>query len=135
MLPSLPRLRLVPVVCAALLAASPAFAGVPLDPSERKAIAGQPTALEVLPGEVKLAGIRDARQLIVTGKYADGSVRDLTAISDAKVEPAGIVDLQEGLFLRPKKNGSATLVITVGGKEARVPITVAGMEDVAPTSF
>ncbi len=30
---------------------------------------------------------------------------------DAKIEPAGVVDVQEGLYLRPTKNGTATVII------------------------
>ncbi|MCE9563966.1 MAG: DUF1549 and DUF1553 domain-containing protein [Planctomycetes bacterium] len=137
------RTHSVPATCARGFVASlffaiftaPAFAAPPVDAGERKAIAGTPTALEIAPGEVKLSGIRDARQLIVTGKYSDGTVRDLTAVSDTKVEPAGIVEIQEGAFLRPKKNGAATIIVTAGGKEARVPVTVAGLETPAPVSF
>src|SRR5207302_364762 len=39
---------------------------------------GHPTRLEVFPPAVKLAGPRSRMQLVVTGHYADGSVRDLT---------------------------------------------------------
>ena len=127
-----------PFRCLALLlsvVASPALAAPPLDPKERATVVGQPTAIEILPGTVSLNGVRDARQLVVTGKYADGTVRDLTAVSDAKVEPAGIVELQEGVFLRPKKNGAASLIVMAGGKEARVPVTVKGMEEPHPVSF
>src|SRR5579872_2199078 len=108
-------------LAALLLAAlaAPAFAAPPIDPGERKAVAGEATAIEILPGTVSLSGIRDARQVVVSGKYADGSVRDLSAVSDARVEPAGVVEVQEGLYLRPKKNGNATLIVTAGGKEAR----------------
>ena len=115
--------------------ASPAVAAPPIDADERAAVVGQPTVLEVAPGSVTLSGTRDARQLVVTGKYADGTVRDLTAVADVKVEPAGVVELQDGLFLRPKKNGTATLVVSAGGKEARVPVTVAEMDEPQPVSF
>jgi hypothetical protein len=117
------------------VAGSPVFAAPPVDAGERKAIAGSPTTIEVTPGTVTLSGLRDARQLVVTGKYADGTVRDLTAVADTKVEPAGIVEVQDGLFLRPKKDGAATISITAGGKEAKLAITVAGMQQHTPVSF
>ncbi|MFO0824566.1 MAG: hypothetical protein U0792_15850, partial [Gemmataceae bacterium] len=129
MLPALLRTLSVPTTCAILLTAfaSSTVAAPPVGAEERKEIAGQPTAIEIAPGDVKLSGVRDARQLVISGKYADGSLRDLTALADVKVEPADVVDLQEGVFLRPKKNGSATLTATAGGKQAKVAITVAGM--------
>jgi hypothetical protein len=123
-------------LAALLLAAvaNPAVAAPPIG-DERKLVAGQPTAIEIAPGAVTLTGVRDARQLVVTGKYGDGTVRDLTTVADAKVEPAGVAEVQDGVFLRPKKNGTATLVVSVGGKEARVPVTVAGVDAPAPVSF
>ncbi len=123
------------IVFAILLSASPLFASPPVEEKERNDIAGQPTALVAFPAAVTLTGIRDARQVIVTGKYADDTSRDLTAITNARIEPADIAELQEGLFLRPKKNGSASLIVTAGGKELRVPITVVGMETATPVSF
>ncbi len=124
-------------LAATLLAvfASPTLAAPPVDAGERKAVAETPAAIEIQPGAITLTGIRDARQLVITGKYADGTVRDLTAVADAKVEPAGIVEVQDGVFLRPKKDGIANVVVTAGGKEARVAVTVSGMGKPAPTSF
>jgi hypothetical protein len=119
----------------AVLVAAPAPAAPPTDAGERKAVIGQPTAVEVVPATVTLSGVRDARQLVVSGKYADGTARDLTGVVEAKVEPAGIVEVQEGLFLRPKKDGTATVIVTANGKESRIPVTVSGMDKPAPVSF
>jgi hypothetical protein len=127
--------RALCAVALATLAPNAAPASPPLDPAERAAVAGQPVAVECSPASVTLAGIRDARQLVVTGKYADGSVRDLTAVADARVEPADAVEIQEGLFLRPKKNGSGAVVIRVGGKEVRVPVLATGLDQPSPVSF
>ncbi|HJZ53845.1 MAG TPA: hypothetical protein VKE74_02745, partial [Gemmataceae bacterium] len=119
-----------------LLALSgPAPASPPLDPKERAEVAGQPATIEAGPASVTLSGVHDARQMVVSGKYADGSVRDLTAVATARIEPADVAELQDGLFLRPKQNGTASLVIAAGGKEVRVPVTVAGMDQPSPVSF
>ena len=123
------------LLLAVLATASPALAAPPTDAGERKAVVGQPTAVDVVPATVTLSGVRDSRQLVVSGKYADGTARDLTAVVEAKVEPAGIVELQDGLFLRPKKDGTATVIITANGKESRIPVTVAGLDKPAPVSF
>src|SRR4051812_39207145 len=104
----------------ALLAAAPADAAAPVDDAERKAVIGQPATVEAFPQTATLSGVRDARQLVVSGKYADGSVRDLTSVVDVKAQPAGIVEVQEGAYLRPKKNGTATVTINANGKEVRV---------------
>ena len=128
--------RTLLAACALLLVfAAPLAAAPPVEPADRAAVAGQPASLEAYPPAVALNGVRDARQLVVTGKYADGTVRDLTAIATAKVEPSDAVEVREGLFLRPKKNGTAAVVVAVGGKEIRVPVTVAAMEQSSPVSF
>ncbi|QJW94021.1 DUF1549 and DUF1553 domain-containing protein [Frigoriglobus tundricola] len=137
--------HVTPSVCArkvgfflALFAAAAPATGVAAPPSEadeRKVVIGQPAGVEVVPQAVTLRGARDARQLVVTGKYADGSARDLTAVVEARVEPAGVVDLQDGLYLRPVKNGTATVVVTANGGVTRVPVTVTGMDKPSPVSF
>src|SRR5262249_27970437 len=119
-----------------LLALSgPAPASPPLDPKERAEVAGQPATIEAGPASVTLSGVHDARQMVVSGKYADGSVRDLTAVATARIEPADVGQLQDGLFLRPKQNGTARLGIAGGGDGGRVPVTVAGMDQPSPVSF
>lgn len=142
MQPAVTRTRRLTSTCArgmalTLLALSPGFAlaGPPVEPGERKAAIGQPDGVSVFPERVSLSGVRDARQLVVSGKYADGSVRDLTAVADVTVEPAGIVDLQEGAYLRPTKNGTATVIVNANGQIVRVPVTVEGMDKPAPASF
>jgi hypothetical protein len=115
--------------------AAPAAAAPPTDPEERAAAIGQPAAVEVFPASVALSGARDARQLVVTGKYSDGTARDLTHLVAARIEPAAVVELQDGLFLRPAKNGTATVIISAGGTEVRVPVTVSSMETPSPVSF
>ncbi|MBL8865997.1 MAG: hypothetical protein JNK93_10610, partial [Planctomycetia bacterium] len=87
-----------------LVGVVPGFAAPPSG-GERTDLAGQPTAIEVAPAAVTLAGVRDARQLVVTGRYPNNQLRDLTHAADVKVEPADVVEVQEGLFLRGKKDG------------------------------
>jgi len=118
-----------------LVVASMASASPPRDPEERQAIVGNPTAIQVTPGRVALSGIRDARQLVVTGQYADGSTRDLTLLSEIRTEPADIVDIQDGLFIRPKKDGTGVLVVTAGSQQVQVPVTVDGLSKPSPVSF
>jgi hypothetical protein len=122
---------------AAALLLSPAVlrAAPPVDPADRAAVVGTPAAVEVFPKAVALNGVRDMRQLVVTGTYADGTARDLTHLVEARAEPAGVVEVQDGLFLRPRTNGSADLVVTAAGKEVRVPVSVTGVDVPDPVSF
>jgi hypothetical protein len=106
----------------------------PSEPAERAKLIGQPTALEASPGNVALVGPRGMQQLVVTGRYADGSVRDLTAVANWKVEQADIVELIDA-YVRGKKNGTTNLVIEAGGKSIKVPVSVQKFETPQPVSF
>jgi hypothetical protein len=129
------RSILASALCALALGASTAVAAPPIDAADRATVIGKPSALEAFPANVALTGSRDAEQLVITGKYADGTVRDLSAVVTAKVEPSGVVEVQDGLYLRPKKNGTATVIIAAGGKEARIAVKVDGMDHASPVSF
>ncbi len=97
--------------------------------------AQDPVELTVQPNAVALSGPRDARQLVVTGKFADGSVRDLTRTALAKEASPGVVRVEEGLYLRGTRNGATVLTLTVGGKSVAVPVAVAAMDAATPVSF
>src|SRR5947209_4837866 len=99
----------------------PAHSAAPAKDGDRGKIIGQPVALVVQPAAVQLAGPHGMQQLIVTGRYSDGNVRDLTALCDVTVETPGVVELEESLFLQPKKNGATALTIKAGGQTVRVP--------------
>src|SRR5258707_487426 len=104
-----------------LAATNSVTAALPTDPAARAQLVGQPASLLVQPAAIKLAGPRALQQLVVTGRYADGSVRDLTHFGEMTFEPADVVVAVDG-FLQPRKNGTTTLVIKAGGQVARVPV-------------
>jgi hypothetical protein len=131
----MPSLRRVSLALVLLLSAVPAAFALPPVEGERKDLIGQPTGLQISPNTVTLTGVRDARQLVVTGQYANGQLRDLTPAVDVKVEPAGIVEVSDGLFLRGKKDGTAKLTITAGSQTATATITVSKISEATPASF
>ena len=96
---------------------------------------GSPNSVSIEPVEAKLVGKRATRQLIVTGKYDDGSIRDLTRALEwvslnpevATVSPKGRVE--------PKGNGTATIVARGGSSEVKATLSVEGFEKPAPVSF
>src|SRR5262249_5901345 len=92
-------------ILALLSSASPA--AVPTDAKERGEIIGQPTALTVQPAKIPLTGSRDRQQLVVTGKYADGTVRDLTGVVAITCTTPDLVAIADG-YVAPRKNGTAT---------------------------
>src|SRR5262245_45012173 len=121
-------------VCAVLFGGA-ARGAVPEDATARKALVGQPASLSVQPATLHLSGPRDMRQLVVTGKYADGSVRDLTPFCEITPDKAGILHLHDGGFIRPAKNGSTTLLVRAGGLTTKAPVTVKDFDRPAPVSF
>lgn len=118
------------IVCTYL----PATASVPQDANERAKAIGQPTAIEVKPAAVNLDGPRGMQQLIVTGKYADGTVRDLTPFANFVVQAGDVIDVAGG-FVRAKKNGNTQLTVDVGGQSAKVPVAVAKFDQQERISF
>ncbi len=117
-----------------LLVPARAQAAVPDDPAQRTAVIGQPKALLVQPPAITLAGPRSRQQLVVTGQYEDGSVRDLTPFCTIS-SPEGLVVVDEGGFLQPKKNGTAALVIQAGKQTIRPALVVKDLEKPQPVSF
>ena len=91
--------------------------------------------LSVQPTAVTLTGNRDARQLVVTAKFADGTLRDVTRTCLAKEASPGVVRVESGLFLRGASNGATALTLTAGAKSVTVPVTVTGMDTPTPVSF
>jgi hypothetical protein len=107
-----------------LIAAVPAQAALPTEAAERAEVIGQPTALVVQPETIVLNGPRSTQQIIINGRYANSAVRDLTPFCDLAAETAGVVEIEAGGFLIPRKDGATALVIKAGGQTIRVPVTV-----------
>src|SRR5262249_33770525 len=94
----------------------------------------QPVSLEIQPAEIVLAGRRAVQQIVVTGKYADGSARDLTHVAEIKAE-GDVAFLDGDLFLTPKKDGTAHLIAKAGNQRVRASITVRDFAKAQQVSF
>jgi hypothetical protein len=106
-------------------AAAPAAPGLG-DPGQLEAV--EIESGRTADGAFTLDG-QDARtQLVVTGKYASGQLRDLTSKVAFEVAPEGIVEIRSPGFLVPKSDGSATIT-------ARTPEGPAGTIQVAVAHF
>jgi hypothetical protein len=115
--------------------AAPALAAQPADQASRAKLIGQPIALITEPANIVLSGPRARQQVVVTGKYADGTVRDLTLFAALTAEASGVISVEAGGYLLPGKNGSTALVVNAGGKTVKVPVTVKDLEKPQPVSF
>ncbi|MDB5385465.1 MAG: hypothetical protein JWM11_1111 [Planctomycetaceae bacterium] len=107
----------------------------PQKPDEIAAFIGQPISLLVQPETIRLSGPRAMQQLLVTGRYADGSERDLTRVSVLKFDNPEFATISPGGFLQPLKTGQTTLVAQAGGQVARVSVTVENFDQPVPVSF
>ncbi len=119
----------------ALLTAAPATAALPTSAAAKARAIGQPVALVVQPETITFDGPRSTVQVVITGKYADGTVRDLTHFCDLAVETPGVVALDEERFLTPVKDGSTALIVKAAGQAVRVPVTVQDFTKPQPVSF
>jgi len=79
----------------------------------------------------------DAReQLVLTGKGADGSSRDVTAEATYSALPEGIVQIDASGMVLPVTEGQAELIATLpGGLEARVAVKVENLTHELPINF
>ena len=110
-------------------------ANSPEKQADKAAFVGHPVSLVVQPETIRLAGPRAMRQILVTGRYSDGSERDLTHFCELQVESPDLVTVSRGGLLRPKKAGETALVIRAGERTARVPIVVTDFDKPQPVSF
>ncbi len=120
-----------PALSAVLLlsGALPTLAATP------NAIVGKPASLLVQPAPITLAGPRALQQVIVTGSYADHSIRDLSQFSTFAVEDAAIAAVDAAGIVTPHHNGKTALVVRAGGLATRVPVTVTDVDKLQPVSF
>src|SRR5262245_5772330 len=107
----------VPALVVLLICAAATRAG------ERTESRPELVRLTLEPAEVVLTGAGARQQLLVTGHYADGSVRDLTAAASFASDRPDRVRL-EGSVARASGNGEASITARAGGKQASARVTV-----------
>jgi hypothetical protein len=122
-------------VCLCFTFSESVSASPPTDPAKRAALIGQPTALEVQPQSVMLTSSRCGQQVIVTGRYADGSVRDLTALCEYETDPASSVVVKEGGWVTGERDGSFEFRAIAAGKRLAVPVVCKDFGKPQPVSF
>jgi hypothetical protein len=110
-------------------------AGIPTDAEARASVIGKPVALQVQPTNLVLTGPRATKQIVVTGRYADNSVRDLTPFCEWTLDSADIAEVGIGGFLTPRKNGETILRGKAGEQTVQVPVSVKEMDQPRPVRF
>jgi hypothetical protein len=87
-------------------------------------------------GEFLLAGRDSAQQLLVTGHYATGQVRDLTRAVVYDIRPAGIVEVQSTGLVLPRSDGAATIAVkSTAGISTEIKVRVANWGTDKPLNF
>lgn len=107
----------------------------PSSPQPVTDLVGQPTSVEVTPTAIELQGRRDTVQLLVTGRYPDGSTRDLTRSATWKQDAPQLVAITSTGLVTARQDGRTRLTIQVGDKSVLVPVHVQDAEVSTPISF
>ena len=97
-------------------------------------VVGQPTEITVEPAQFALINKRTQQQLMVTGKYANGEVRDLTGVATYASSADNFAKVETAV-VRPVADGSGTITVKVGNLEAKANFTVQNQGAPAPISF
>jgi hypothetical protein len=112
-----------------------AHASLPTDPAIKAQVVGRPTTIVVQPQAVSLSGPRTIQQIIVTGIYADGSMRDLTPFAELSAESPGVALVQSDGLVTPEKEGEVVIRIQVGEQTVRLPVRVTNLSKPEPVGF
>ncbi len=84
---------------------------------------------------VLLRGRDGRQQLIATGIYSSGQLRDQTRQVQYSVEPAGVVQIDSTGHMTPLKDGKAIIKAIGSGVSAELPVEVIGLSNDIPVNF
>ena len=105
---------------------------------------GEPGTLEfvsietgrTVDGVLTLAGRDASQQLLISGKFSSGQIRNLNPIATYHVHPAGIVNVDSTGWVTPVTEGQATIEAeTAGGIKASVVVRVTDLITDIPVNF
>ncbi len=120
-----------------LLALCVLIAALPIagQAGEPEAALGSPSKVTIESVDSTMVGRRSTLQLLATGRYADGSVRDLTRALDwSSLNPEVATVSPRGQVV-PRGDGSATIVAHRGSVEVQAVIKVEKFGEPQPVSF
>jgi len=115
--------------------AAPLNAAPPMDAGTKTEMIGDPIALDVVPSSITLDGPRASQQLLVTARYADGSLRDLTRFSVFHLAESGLLSVSDAGLVTGRRGGAMDLEVQVGEQRVRVPVTIRNADAAQPISF
>ncbi|MEX0713939.1 MAG: DUF1549 domain-containing protein [Pirellulales bacterium] len=104
------------------------------DPPLEPIVIGTPERIEVYPTEFKLESARARMHLVVSGHYGGGAVQDLTRAAELVSTNEAVLKVAGGLA-KGVADGSAEVLVRVGGQELRVPVQVSNQQVAERVSF
>src|SRR5262245_5444754 len=102
--------------------------------ADQAAAAAQPVSIDVMPKSIKFTTPKQYFHLVITGKFADGRVQDLTRTAAYKSTDAKVARVETGV-VNPTGNGKASIEITVGNLKAAVPVEAVEQQTPERVSF
>jgi hypothetical protein len=79
--------------------------------------------LQVFPDAINLTTDRDRQSIVVQASFANDTTRDVTAEATFSLADPSLV-LVEGATYVPAADGATVLLVSFGGREAKIPVTV-----------
>jgi len=90
--------------------------------------------IEAQPANLVLKTPYDYRQLLLTGRLANGERIDVTRLATIE-RPANLITVSPTGLVRPAGDGNGVLKCTLGGQTVSIPFTVSGHKDKYEVSF
>lgn len=91
--------------------------------------------LQTSPTEVSLDRPEASQQILIWQATDIDRRIDVTRQATLSIKPADIATVDENGLIRPLQNGNASLLITVGGHQTAIPVTVSRMDDPEKIAF
>jgi hypothetical protein len=89
--------------------------------------------IQVAPGDFTLTGKWAAQRIVVTGRLADGGVRDMTGAARFKSSNRKIAVVSNGGLVTPVSDGDTFIDVSAGGKRQKLHVTVRDSRAVTAT--
>jgi len=112
------------------ISAPPGIAHAQSDPGTLQSL-----RIESAPGKWTLSGRDAGMQLIVTGTYASGQIRDLTRSAQYESTPKGFVTIDKTGYVTALAEGKTTVVATIKGTSAKFDVHTTDIAKDAPINF
>jgi hypothetical protein len=93
------------------------------------------TKIEVFPTSVKLRGLDDAIQMVITGTTKSGMLLDLTTVSQYEAGDGKTLRVTPSGRVVPLANGSSTINVSFGSKKLQVSATTLDCDVNLPINF